>query len=58
MKKPGTKIVGGLMVAILVATIGAVFVSAETDDAGETEDWHLPFYGRGNMFGHRTIIMS
>ena len=55
MKKQGTRIVGGLMVAMLMATIGAVLVSAETENASETEDWHLPFHGRGNMFRHGTI---
>ena len=55
MKKQGTRIVGGLIVAMLMATIGAVLVSAEAENAGETEDWHLPFHGRGNMFGHRTF---
>jgi len=55
MKKPVTKIAGVLVVAILLATIGAVLVGAETDDASETEDWHMPFFCRGNMFGHRGI---
>ncbi len=52
MKKPVTKIVGVLMVAVVLATIGAVIVSAETDDASETEDWHMPFFGREKMFIH------
>ena len=55
MKKQRTRIVGGLMVVMLMATIGAVLVSAETENEGETEDWHLPFQGRGNIFGHRTF---
>ena len=53
MKKPVTKIVGVLMVATILATIGAVLVGAETDDASETEDWHMPFFGTEKMFGHR-----
>ena len=55
MKKQGTRIVGGLMVALLIATIGAVLVSAETENADETEDWDLPFHDRGNMFGPQTF---
>ncbi len=55
MKKQGTRIVGGLMVAILIATIGAVLVSAETENAGETEDWHLPLHSRGSMFRNQTF---
>lgn len=55
MKKQGTRIVGGLMVAMLMATMGAVPLSAETDNAGETEDWHLPFKDRENMFEHRAF---
>ena len=55
MKKSGTKIIGGLMVAMLVATIGAVLVSADTDDAGESEDWHLPFHSKENIHGPRTL---
>jgi len=51
MKKTRTKIIGGLMVAILFATIGAVLVSAETDDAEDSEDWHLPIHRERNMFG-------
>lgn len=47
MKKQGTKIIGGLMVAMIIATIGAVLVSAETEDAEDTEEWHMPFIGRG-----------
>ena len=50
MKKQGTKIIGGLMVAMIIATIGAVLVSAETEDAEDTEKWHMQFIGRG-MFG-------
>ena len=55
MKKPVTKIVGVLMVATILATIGAVLVGAETDDASETEDWHMPLFCREKMFGHRGI---
>lgn len=55
MKKPGTKIVGGLMVAMLIAAIGAVLVSAETDDADETGEWYMPFYNKEKMFEHRGI---
>jgi len=55
MKKQGTRIFGGFMVALLMATIGAVLVSAENENASETEDWHLPFHGRENMFGHRAF---
>ncbi len=55
MSKPRTKIVGGLMVAMLIATIGAALVSAETDEAGETEEWHVPFFDRRNMIGRETI---
>lgn len=47
MKKQGTKIIGGIMVAMIIATIGAVLVSAETEDAEDTEGWHMPFIGRG-----------
>ena len=43
--------VGGIMIAMIIATIGAVIVSAETEGADETENWHMPFMGRGNMFG-------
>ena len=54
MEKTTTKkIVGGLMIAMLIATIGAVIVSAETEDADDSEDLHLPFEGRGNMFGRQ-----
>ena len=55
MKKPGPRIFGGLLVAMLIATIGAVLVSAETENAGETEEWHLPFHGRGNSFGQKSL---
>jgi len=53
MKNPIKKIAGGLMVAILVATIGVVLVGAETEDADETEDWHMPMIDGHKMFGHR-----
>ena len=40
------------MIAAMLAVIGAVFVTAETgEDAGETENWHLPFGERGFGFG-------
>jgi predicted nuclease with TOPRIM domain len=53
MKKPTTKIVGGLMVAILLTTIGAVLVGAETGYAGETEDWHLLLHHREKISGYK-----
>jgi hypothetical protein len=58
MKKPRIRIIGGLMVAMLFATIGAVLVSAETDYAEETEDWHLPNHDVMNMFGLNLPKMS
>jgi DNA-binding transcriptional MerR regulator len=55
MKKQRTRIFGSLMVAILMATIGTVLVSAETENADETEDLHLPFHGKENLLKHRTL---
>ena len=55
MKKPGKRIFGGLMVAMIIATIGAVLVSAEAENADETDEWHLPFHGRENSFGKNSL---
>ena len=49
-KTTGKKIIGGLMVAIAIATIGAVFARAETDTASDTGDWHRPFWGNRQMY--------
>jgi len=43
MKKPGMKLVAGLIAAMIVGTIGAVLVSAEAYDDDETNEWHVPF---------------
>ena len=56
MKKPGMKIVGGLMAAMIVGTIGAVLVGAEVDDDDETDEWHVPF--DSNNMGGLGIITS
>ncbi len=49
MKKTTKKLAGGLIIALVLATIGAVLVTADdTDD--DTEDileWNMPFRGRG-----------
>lgn len=52
MKNSTTKkIAGGLIFAILLATIGAVLGTADTgDDADKTEDGHMPF-GERSRFG-------
>ena len=51
MEKTTKKIVGGLMIAMLIAMIGAVIVSAETDETDDSENWHMPFNGREKMEG-------
>ena len=48
MKKTGMKLVGGVMAAMIVGTIGAVLVSAEANDDNETNEWHVSF-DRKNM---------
>ena len=55
MKKQRTRIVGGLMVAIIMATIGTVLVSAENENADETEELHLPFHGKEGLTRYRTF---
>ena len=54
-KTTGKKIIGGLMVAIVIATMGAVFVSAETDNASDTGDWHRPCWGNRQMYKQPAI---
>ena len=52
MKKTTMKKISGiLIIAIALATIGAVIVSAETEDTDDTENEHMPFEGKGHMFG-------
>jgi len=41
---------------MLIATIGIVLVGAETDNADDTEDWHLPMMGKERILGHRGIF--
>jgi len=57
MKNTTTKkLAGGLIFAVLLATIGAVLVTADTgNDADETENWHMPFEGR-SRFGKEGFI--
>ena len=48
MKNKTKKLAGGLIIAVLLATIGAVLVTADTgDEAEDTENRHMPFMGRG-----------
>ena len=56
MKKTTTKkLASGLIVALILATIGAVLVTADTgDDAEDIEEWHMPFKGRG-IFGIKEL---
>ena len=46
MKTRNKKIIGGFLVVMIIATIGAVFVSAETDETSDTP-WFIPI-GRGD----------
>jgi len=51
LKKTNKKIIGAFMVAIIVVTIGAVLVSADTDETGEEKIQINPwgFWGRQSM---------
>ena len=52
MKNTSKKLVGGFMVALLIATIGAVIVSADSDDTTDDESKYnfvWGFGGRGHM---------
>ena len=50
MEKATTKkIIGGFLIVLLVATIGAVIASADTDDSDGNEGWKFPFWGKRNM---------
>ena len=49
MKKSSKKFVGGLMVVILIATIGAVLVSAQDGESNRYSAQQKFFYGRRNM---------
>ena len=49
--KISKKLVGGLIIAAILVTIGAVLVSADTDDSGENKDWYFPFWGSRSMSG-------
>ncbi|MFX1297446.1 MAG: hypothetical protein ACFFD2_21665 [Promethearchaeota archaeon] len=54
MKNTSKKLVGGFMVALLIATIGAVIVSAEIEDTTEDESSNNFFWGFGGR-GHMDI---
>ncbi len=54
MKNTSKKLVGGFMVALLIATIGAIIVSAETEDITEDESSNKFFWGFGGI-RHREI---
>lgn len=43
------RLAGGLIIALVLATIGAVLTTATdtSEDAGDTEEYKLPFKGRG-----------
>jgi hypothetical protein len=49
MKNKSKKLVGGFIVALLIATIGAIIVSAETKDISEDETSNKFFWGFGGV---------
>ena len=49
MKNTSKKLVGGFMVALLIATIGVVIVSAETEDTTEEKSSNKSFWGFGGI---------
>jgi len=51
MEKTSKKIVGGLVVVILVAAIGVVFASAQTDGTNRDSTTQKDFLGRREMCG-------
>jgi len=55
MKTTRKKLVGGLLVGLLIATVGAAFATGQTDDttddASDTTPPQMPFGGRHSMIG-------
>ena len=55
MKTTHKKLVGGLLVGLLIATVGAAFATGQTDDttddAIDNEPPQMPFGGRHDMIG-------
>ncbi len=53
MKTTNKKLIGGLLVGMLVATIGATFATGQTDGTSDDTIPQIPFGGRHkmNMFG-------
>jgi len=51
MKTTHKKLVGGLLVGILIATVGAAFATGQTDDTTDDTIPQIPFGGRHGMNG-------
>jgi DNA-binding transcriptional MerR regulator len=49
MKTTNKKLVGGLLVGLLIATVGAAFATGQTDDITDDTTPHIPFEGRHGM---------
>ena len=60
MKKTTTKkLASSLIIAALVALVGAVLVTADTsEDTDETEEWPIPSEGFERMHGHGSQIYN
>jgi len=60
MKKASKKLIGGLLVVVLIATIGAIFASAQSDESTENniqQRFCLDFWGRGaTCFGSGNLF--
>ncbi|MFH1101047.1 MAG: hypothetical protein V1726_03315 [Methanobacteriota archaeon] len=56
MKKISKKLIGSLMVGMMIATIGVVFVSAQTDKTNGTMTQQPVFRGERRMFGQQPFF--
>ena len=53
MKTISKKFVGGLVVVMIIATIGVIITSAQTDDTSNDDANQKPFEGRRQMHGFK-----
>ena len=58
MKTTSKKFVGGLAVVMIIATIGVIIASAQTDDISNDDVYKKPFEGRRQMCGPGSYLSN